>query len=147
MQNPGFELDANNDGRPDSWTNSNRFTRSNVSARSGTFSGRNSAPNNATYTLSQAITGLTAGTTYTFAGWTNIPSTSDTFSFSLQVSWRNATNGTIRTDTVATYNAATNGWTKASASLVAPASTTNAQVLIVVSSLNATIYSDDFAFR
>jgi hypothetical protein len=147
MQNPGFELDANNDGRPDSWTSSPRFTRSNTVARSGTFSGRNTASNNASYTLSQSITGLTAGTTYTFTGWTNIPSTSDTFTFSLQVRWRNASNGIIRTDTVASFNAQTSGWTKTSASLNAPAGTTNAQALIVVSSLNATIYSDDFAFR
>ena len=34
IANPGFETDANGDGRPDSWTSSTRFTRQAASARS-----------------------------------------------------------------------------------------------------------------
>jgi WD40 repeat protein len=147
LQNPGFEIDANNDGLPDSWSTNSRFTRSNASARSGTYSGRHFATNNSGYTINQAITGLTAGASYTFAGWVNIPATTDAFSFSLQIRWRNASNGTISTSTVKTYSAATSGWNEATATLVAPTGTASAQVLMVVSSLNATIYVDDFAFR
>jgi hypothetical protein len=147
LLNPGFELDANNDTRPDNWTTTTQVTRSNVLARSGTYAMQHFATNNSGYTLTQAVTGLTAGTTYTFAGWTNIPSTSDAFTLTLRILWRNAANTTLRTDNVKVYSASTSGWNKATASMVAPTGTTNAQVQMVATSLNATIYVDDFALR
>lgn len=147
VANPGFEIDANNNGRPDSWTNVSAVTRSSAVVRSGTYAMQQSSTSNATFTLSQVVSGLSAGTSYAFAGWVNIPATSDAFTYRLQVRWRNILNGTIRTDTVKTYSAATGGWDKASATLVAPSGTTNAVLLMVTSSLNATIYVDDFAFR
>jgi hypothetical protein len=145
ITNPSFELDANNDNRPDGWSNNANVTRSNVTVRSGGFAMRHSATNNAGYTINQNVPSLTAGATYTFGGWVNIPTTTDAFTFRLQVRWRNG-NTNLRTDTVRTFTAST-GWTKATASLVAPASTTNAQVLMVASSLNATVYVDDVALR
>lgn len=145
--NPGFELDANNDTFPDNWSSNARFTRNNILARSGAYGGRHFATNNAGYTISQAVSSLTAGTTYTFAGWVNIPTTGDKFTFTLRIQWRNASNTVLRTDTIRSYTASTNGWNKAAASLVAPTRTANAQVQMVVSSLNATIYVDDFALR
>ena len=147
LLNPGFELDANNDTRPDNWTANTAVTRSNALARSGTYAMRHFATTNAGYTITQVVSGLTAATTYTFAGWTNIPSTGDTFTFTIRIRWRNASNTILRTDNVKVYNTSTSGWDKATASLVAPAGTTNAQVQMVVSSLNATIYVDDFALR
>ena len=60
LLNPGFELDANNDTRPDSWTSNADFTRSNALARSGSYSGRHLATNNAGYTITQGVSGLTA---------------------------------------------------------------------------------------
>ncbi|MGH9891117.1 MAG: Ig-like domain-containing protein, partial [bacterium] len=145
--NPGFEIDANTDTRPDSWSADSRFTRSFATARSGTYSGRHFATTNAGYTITQVVTGLSAGTTYTVAGWVNIPPTSDAFTFTVRVRWRNSSNSVIRTDTVKAYTAATAGWDKALASLVAPSGTTNAQVQMVVSSLNAAVHVDDFALR
>ena len=147
LLNPGFELDANNDTRADNWTANTLVTRSNALARSGTYSMRHFATNNVGYTITQVVSGLTAATTYTFAGWTNIPSTGDTFTFTIRILWRNASNTILRTDDVKVYNTSTSGWDKATASLVAPAGTTNAQVRMVVSSLNATIYVDDFTLR
>ena len=147
LLNPGFELDATNDTRPDNWTTNTAVTRSNALARSGTYAMRHFATTNAGYTITQVVSGLTAATTYTFAGWTNIPSTGDTFTFTIRIRWRNASNTILRTDNVKVYNTSTSGWDKATASLVAPAGTTNAQVQMVVSSLNATIYVDDFALR
>ena len=147
LVNPGFELDANNDTRPDSWTTATQVTRSNLVARSGTYAMRHFSTANAGYTLTQVVTGLTAATSYTFAGWTNIPSTSDAFSLTLRIRWRNAANTILRTDTVKAYSASTAGWDKATASFVTPAGTTNAQVQMVVTSLNATLYVDDFALR
>jgi hypothetical protein len=145
--NAGFELDANGDSRPDSWTTNTNVVRSNVLARSGSFSMRHSSSANAGYSISQPITGLAGGTAYTFAGWANIPSTTDSFTVSIRVAWRSALNVVLRTDSVKSYSASTVGWNKALASLVSPTGTTNAQVQIVVSSLNATVYVDDFSLR
>lgn len=145
--NPGFEIDANGDTRPDSWTTDTRVTRSSAAKRSGSYAMRHSATDNSAYTISQGVTGLTAGTMYTVGGWINIPATSDTFTFKLEVQWRNASNSVISTSAIKSYSAATSGWNQATASLVAPAGTTNAQVRMVVTSLNATIYVDDMEFR
>ncbi|MGH8610626.1 MAG: DUF4082 domain-containing protein [Gammaproteobacteria bacterium] len=148
LLNPGFELDANNDSRPDSWSSNANFTRSNVLARSGVFSGRHFSSANAGYTITQVVTGLTGSTNYTFAGWVNIPSNTDPFTLTLRVRWRNALNIVLRTDNIKTYSASTSGWDKATASSsLTPTGTTNAQVQMVVSSLNRTIYVDDFAVR
>ena len=146
LANPGFELDADNNGKPDNWTNTAYFTRSNDIARSGSFAGKNFATADPTYTANQTIGGLTAGTTYNFAGWVNIPPTGDTFSFTLDVRWRDAAGANIRTDVIKTYTTATNGWALATSSLVAPANTASALVRMGVTSLNATIYVDDFRF-
>ena len=75
----------------------------------------------------------------------NIPPTSDSFTFKLVVIWRNA-NGAISAKTVKTYTGSTGGWNQAAAALVAPPGTTHAQMQMVVSSLNATIYVDEFMF-
>jgi hypothetical protein len=149
LKNPGFELDANNDTRPDSWTSNSKFTRRTASVNGGTYAGRFFATDNTGTTISQTVSNLTAGTKYNFSGWVNIPAQNDTtFTFKLQVRWRNASNTTIGTTTVKTYSAATSGWTQATAtSLVAPTGTTNGQVRMVVSSLNGTIYVDDFVFQ
>jgi bacillolysin len=147
LANPGFELDANNDSRPDSWSSNSHFTRSNALAHGGTYAGRHFATDNSGYTISQAISSLTAGATYNVASWVNIPSTSDAFTLQLQVRWRNSSNSTISTITIKTYGGPTSGWDQTTVGLVAPAGTTNAQVRMVVSSLNATLYVDDFAFQ
>ena len=144
--NGGFELDANGDHGPDSWTSDSRATRSSTSVHSGSYAMRHYATDNSSYTIRQNVPNLVAGATYNFGGWVNIPSTSDSFAFKLQVRWRNASNSVIRTDTIKAYSASTGGWKQATASLVAPAGTTNAQVSMVVSSLNAKIYVDDITF-
>ena len=77
----------------------------------------------------------------------NIPATSHSFTLKLQVKWRSASNTVISTTTIKTYTTSTNGWNQATASLIAPVGTTNAQVMLVVSSLNTTIYVDEFVFK
>ena len=78
-----------------------------------------------------------------------IPSTGDAFTFKLQVRWLNSSGSTIRTDTVKTYDntSSKNVWDQATRSLAAPSETTRAQVRMVASSLNATIYVDNLVFR
>ena len=147
LANPSFELDANADGRPDSWTSSARFLRNADAVRSGSFAGRHSSTSDVNYTIGQTKTGLTAGTTYDLAGWVNIPATTDTFTFELRVQWRSST-ATIGTPvTVATYSARTNGWVKATGSLVAPAGANRAVVNMVSTSLKGPVYVDDVTLR
>jgi hypothetical protein len=76
----------------------------------------------------------------------NIPATGDAFTLQLQLKWRNASNNVIGTTSIKTYTTSTNGWDQAT-SLVAPVGTTNALVMIVVSSLNTTMYVDEFVFK
>ncbi len=146
LSNSGFELDANKDGKPDIWSIDNRVTRSTSLVHSGAFAMRHYATNNAGYNIYQAVSNLTAGSQYTFSGWVNIPATNDAFTFQLQVVWLNASNKSISTSIVKKYTKATGGWDNATAILLAPTGTVNAQLQMVVNSLNATVYVDDFAF-
>jgi hypothetical protein len=147
LLNPSFELDANADGRPDSWSSNASFTRSNAAVQTGSYAGQHQSSSGAGYTISQSVTQVSAGQSYQVGGWVNIPPTSDAFSYKLQARWLNSSNSTISTSTVATYSAATNGWLAANATLVAPAGTASAQVRMVISSLSATIYVDDLLFQ
>ncbi|MGB8647558.1 MAG: carbohydrate binding domain-containing protein, partial [Anaerolineae bacterium] len=146
LANPDFELDSNRDGKPDSWTTSPKFTRSSAVVQSGGYAGRFMATDNSGVTINQTVKSLRAGKTYNFSGWVNIPSTTDAFTFKLQVKWRNTAGTVLRTDTIATFTRSTSGWVQSTANLVAPTGTANAQVLMVASSLKATIYVDNFAF-
>jgi hypothetical protein len=146
LANPDFELDANGDGKPDSWSTNNRVTRSNLLVHSGSYAMRHSASNNASYTIAQTIP-LPKAQQYTFSGWVNIPATSDAFTFALLVEWRDTKNRVITTNTLKTYTGPTSGWDHVSVVIGPPASATSANLQMVVSSLNATIYVDDFAFR
>ena len=145
LANPSFELDANADSRPDSWTSSARFLRTTAGARSGSYGGTHSA-NNANYTVGQTRTGLTAGTSYTAAGWVNIPATTDAFTFTIQIQWRSS-NSLIRTDTVRAFTGATGGWVKVSGTYTAPTGANRAVVNMVASSLRGPVQVDDFTLR
>lgn len=147
MLNPSFEIEANADGRPDSWTSNSRFTRTTAAVRSGAYAGQFLTTSNTSITIGQNRTGLSAGRAYTFAGWVNIPATTDTFTLSLQVQWRNSSNSVISTQTVATHNGQTSGWVKALATLTSPTGTTRATVNIVCNSLRGTHYVEDITMR
>jgi hypothetical protein len=146
LANPAFELDTNADNRPDGWTTNAHVTRSNAARKSGSFAMRHTATDNSSYTISQKVTGLAAGSTYTFSGYVRIPATTDTFEFRLEVQWRNASNALIGTSPIKSFTTHTNGaWTAANASVQAPAGATSGTVAMVVSSLNATVDVDDLA--
>lgn len=146
LANAGFELDANGNNLPDDWTQNNFFTRTNQDKHSGSHAGKHSAVTNPNYNIEQTVNNLSAGTSYIYSGWVNIPATSDTFSLKLQVRWKNASGGTISTSTIKTFSKATNGWTFANGALVAPAGTVKAQIRMRVTSLDATLYVDDLFF-
>ena len=147
LTNAGFELDANIDTRPDNWTSKSFFTRSNTIVQAGSFSGRHLSTANRGYTILQNVSGIIAGSNYNFSGWTNIPTTSDTFSYKLQVKWLNSSGATISTKTVKTYSTATSGWDQFSGSLVAPTGAVTAAIRMNLTSLKATIYTDELIFK
>jgi hypothetical protein len=148
LENPGFEDDTNNDGKPDIWSINKKFTRSNTTAHGGTYAGKFFTTSDASATIQQTVPNLSAGTTYNIAGWVNIPTTSDTFSFKIKVQWLNASGAKIKSVTAITIANDTGGvWLQASKNLVAPAGTVSALVLINPSSLNGTLYVDDFELK
>lgn len=148
LANPSIEADANNDSRPDSWFSTNPiFTRSNaIPPIHGSYVGRLHATNNGSAIIYQTVSGITAGRTYEFSGWVNIPATSDTFNFTIEIAWRRADNTVISFSKIKSYTAQTAGWNEAKASMVVPQGATKAFVKLVVSNLNATIYVDKFSF-
>lgn len=146
LSNGGFELDANNDGKPDSWSSKKFFTRSSEDVVGGTYAGRHLSTSNSGYTISQLVSGIIPSRSYNFSGWTNIPPTTDSFTYRLQVRWLNSSGNTISTKTIKKYTVQTSGWDQASANLVAPASATTAIIRMSVGSLNARIYADEFSF-
>ncbi len=146
LQNGGFELDANGDTRPDNWTSNSRVTRSAAVVRSGSYAMRHSATDNANYTISQTVAGVTAGTNYVLLGYVTIPPTGDTFTFNVRVRWLRSDGTIIRTDTARSFTRSTSGWEMARGVYTAPAGAVRARVEMNVSSLNATVYADDFAF-
>ncbi|MBI5030565.1 MAG: hypothetical protein HZB51_08555 [Chloroflexi bacterium] len=146
LANPGFELDADGNGKPDSWTGSSSFSRSNEVVHGGSFAGKHFSTVEDGYNANQTISGLTPGTTYNFSGWVNIPPTTDVFTMTLDVRWRDAAGNNLGTSVIKTYTSQTTDWNQATGSFVAPANTASAQVRMVINSLNATIYVDDFSF-
>jgi hypothetical protein len=148
LLNPSFELDATNDGKPDRWTPSSKFTRSSaIKASPGAFVGRLQATDNLGVTIAQTVNAR-AGTTYSFSCKTNIPATADAFTFKFQVRWLKADNTIISTRTIKTYTDDTVGvWKMATADNVAPAGAMKARIMMVASSLSGTIYVDNCVFK
>ncbi|OGG16959.1 hypothetical protein A3D78_06605 [Candidatus Gottesmanbacteria bacterium RIFCSPHIGHO2_02_FULL_39_14] len=147
LLNPGFELDANRDGKPDNWTTNKNFTRSVGRIHSGSFAGRHFANNNAGYSINQTVKNIVAGSTYAFSGWTNIPDTSDSFTYNIQLIWKNAGGSNLRTDTVKTFNSNSGGWKQTLATVVSPTKAVSVIVRMNVASLKDYIFADDFSLR
>jgi hypothetical protein len=147
LLNSGFEQDANNDGRPDVWTTSSKFTRVSELFYSGSYSGKFYATDNSNVVIRQVMNNVTAGAAYTFSGQVRIPPKDDQFTFKLQVNWRNASNSVISTSVIKTYTTSTDGWNLATVKLSAPPGTTNAVLIMTATSLNRSIYVDAFVFK
>jgi len=147
LANPDFELDANGDGRPDSWSTNTHVTITGTVVQNGSFSMRHLATDNSTYTITQVVSGIVAGQGYSFNGWVNIPVTSDTFTFKLQVQWQTSSGSNISNINMKTFKGTTPGWTQVNATLTAPSSAARARFKMVVDNLNATVYVDNFDFH
>jgi hypothetical protein len=148
LRNPGFELDADRDGKPDVWSRDDRFSRSSAVKHSDKYAGRHSASRTASYTIRQTVADVRAGATYRFSGEVNIPSNHSSFTFKIQVRWLDGDGKTIRTDTIRTFRNDTRGdWKRARADMVAPSDADRAQIRMVVQDLVGKIYVDDFVFQ
>lgn len=149
LANASFEDDATNDGKPDIWSTNKKFSRSAaIPAADGSYVGQFFTTDNSGANSTQTVV-ASAGTVYTFACSVNIPPQNNTTAFSVkfQARWLNANNNTISTWTLTTLTAHTgSAWQRPTGSKVAPSGTTNAQIRMVVSSLNGTIYVDACSF-
>jgi len=142
VANPGFEADANGDGTPDGWSKHALFTRVNAPAHGGSFAGQFRATANGSGSVGQTVS-ITAGTRFEFAGWVQAPTTSDPFTFQLKVQWR-AGGTVLSTVVVKKFADDTAGeWQPFTNSLASPAGSTNARVIMAVSSLSSAVYIDD----
>lgn len=139
-------MDDNFDGLPDFWTTNGIFSRTSELVHSGSYAAKFASTSGASANILQTVNNLTAGTMYNISAWVNIPQPAgSSLSFQIKIEWRNGSTLIYR-DTVKKYTGVTNGWDPAAASLVAPAGTTNARVLLALQGLNGTIYVDDFSF-
>ncbi|MEO5986108.1 MAG: PKD domain-containing protein, partial [Candidatus Limnocylindria bacterium] len=144
LTNGGFEL-ADGSNHPTGWKVINGFTRSAaIPPQEGSFTGLHASTADAGWNVYQQVS-VTAGQRYDFSGRVNIPATADAFKFQVKLSWRGASNTTV---VVKKYTDDTAGaWQTVSAtSLVAPAGATSVRIQMVPSSLNGSVYVDDFVF-
>jgi hypothetical protein len=144
LLNSSFELDTNNDSKPDNWTSHAKVSRSSTLARLGTYSMKLSDTGGSSFNIEQKLSNISPSNQYNVSSWVNVPSTG-TFTFQIRIVW-GGSNGTIRTDTVKRYQGKTLGWDNAFTTLTPPSGTTKATVRMQVNNLKGTIYADDFTF-
>ncbi|MDQ3328814.1 MAG: hypothetical protein M3506_09875, partial [Chloroflexota bacterium] len=148
LRNPGFEYDDDNNSLPDDWTADQGALRMPTIKRTGQYALRHKAVDNQAHVISQVATGLTAGKTYAFTGYVNIPTTTAAVSYSLDIQFRNAAGTVIQTVPIKAYAAHTSGvWNLASKSAVAPTGATNARVRMIQRGVTSTVYTDDFVLK
>ncbi|MDL1896756.1 hypothetical protein FBQ82_10800, partial [Anaerolineae bacterium CFX7] len=147
VQNPGFELDADNNNIPDNWGANSKFTRANKPHYEGQYAGALGATDNRKVTIAQQIPNLSPGQTYSASCRVKIRKTTDTFTFKVQVRWLDSLNKAIRTDTIGkTFTGKTAGWEQVLREVVAPTGATAARFQFTATSLNAKLNLDDCAF-
>lgn len=146
--NPGFEVDKDNNGIPDNWGANIKFRRVGKPHLTGSYAGRLMATDDKAVTISQKIPKLTGGATYAASCQVNIPATTDTFTFKVQVSWYDSLNRVIGKPVVIGhgFSAKTNGWELVARDIVAPAKAKSAQFQFVATSLKTKLHIDDCSF-
>lgn len=147
LKNPDFERDTNQDDKPDDWSKNTHANLTTLLSHGDEHSLLHAATNNASYGISQKVDGITPGTSYRFSGWTNIPNTNDTFSYKIAIKWQDSNGKVIGTDTADSYTKQTNGWVESYGRYIAPDGASSVVIRMIVKSLNAKIYADEFSFR
>ncbi len=151
LKNASFEADATGNNRPDDWSSSSKFIRSTtIAPHAGRYVGQLQATDNTGASITQKVA-VRAGMTYSFGSWVNIPKQGDTtWSLQIQITWKNANNTNVGSVVqVANFNQAQadGTWRPTTKSLVAPNGATAAIITIKATSLNGSMYVDDFVFR
>ncbi len=108
LVNPGFEVDANNDGRPDGWTSDPRFVRV-ARGFSGNFSGRLGGTGDY-WISSRRIDGIRADRFYRFAARVRVPATTDAFKLKIFTIEKYADGGSFTTGPLHEFTRSTDGW-------------------------------------
>lgn len=145
LNNGSFEADVDRNTSPDNWSVSSIATRSAEARRTGGYGLRLSATGDRNVSVWQTVRGL-PNQQAAFGAWVNIRPTTDAFTFTVEVAWKDTAGNVLRTDTIRTFSAATSGWQQVGATLTKPALTDHAVVRLNAASLAATIYVDDVSF-
>jgi hypothetical protein len=157
LRNPGFEVDANHDGRPDAWGGTPSSTWTHV-AHSGRHSGRLVGSPDTPATLRQRIEGIGPGV-YRFSAWTWLTPAcgapghgEDPVSLKVWVTWRRADRSVLgRALVVLPLRGGAGGgtWQEAGIEVVAPLGTHAAEVGMAAGGLDPgrRLYVDDTLFR
>ena len=101
---------------------------------------------NISYSVSQSVS-VKAGNSYSFSARTNIPTTTDSFTYRYQIKWLGSRNKTLSTVTVDTLTASTTDWKQSIATVVAPTGAVQAQIIMNASSLKGPIYVDEISLK
>ena len=144
LANPSFEQDADTNGLPDGWT----ATAPAASTAGPGFTGPHALQLGAhatPYVVYQAVPGLQPGVTYDLGAWVNSPATTGSVLFAVQ--WRNAAHQVLGTQGIGQVTAPTSGWQPLSRSLVAPAGTAYAVVVLLAQGLDSPVLVDDVTLR
>jgi hypothetical protein len=149
IRNPGFELDANLDGRPDEWLPAtSQFTRSRTLVHTGTYSGKYFLNRASSSQVTQRVIGISAGTSYVFKGMIDVDAAPGTrFSFDIEFQWRSGS-GAIIGRTLLPSGGETKAWVQKRAAIRAPSGAADLLVVLRVTQQNAgsiTIYVDGFS--
>lgn len=144
LANGGFES-ADVNGKPLAWHITSDFTQSSAQSHEGSFSGQLTG-GDVTVSTYQPVS-VSAGTTYGFIGWANIPSTADIFTLRFKVQWRSGST-VISTVQVGKYADDTRGtWvSKLTTTLVAPAGATSARIIVSADSFIGPAFIDELWF-
>lgn len=139
-------MDTDSNGNPDFWKINSRFLRNSSTYFSGSYSARHLSTKDADYNIDQVISNIVPNTPYRFSGFSNIPSTSDTFTYRIQLKWRDSSGAIVKTDNLETYSAATSGWDETLANRVSPANAASVIIRMNMQSVKGPVYVDGFSF-
>ncbi|MGE5620355.1 MAG: S8 family serine peptidase, partial [Sphingomonadaceae bacterium] len=112
-------------------------------ARTGARSLRLSSNSGPSFAIFQEVPAATEPS-YSFLGWVRVASASGYFTFSLQLQPMNVHNGVIKTITLGTFSAVTEGWQEVRVPGVAmPAGTAKVRLVLKLFNLKGTLLVDD----
>ena len=131
LGNPGFEVDADRDSRPDRWATSRpgRLTRE---PTRGGEAALELPVDGSTYSVAQTFALLSTDRSYSIAGWVHVAGLRGSPRLAVRVRWLNAAGGTIVTAKVAEYTTDPGDWDRFVARVEAPPGAVTARLVLAV---------------